>query len=259
MSNPFDRQPSNEIVYHYTSIDALISILGKDCITLRATNCLYLNDSNEIIEGIDSIKRVDNNNNINELSFRNYYLTSFSKVKDKLEMWGMYAGNGLGISIGFHLDTIRKYYGCSARCNYGKEKIDSTLSNFLNISRLGTSVFFPSNGGKSEIIKHTSEDTDRLVNNQYIATCISSKNEAYSYEDEIRCFMHNSDLPIHFINRNGVVTPYVNVLACKDAVREIIIGPKNKDATSHKSIERFLEINEYNHVKIDYSKLPYRG
>ena len=45
-------------VHHYTDLNALISILGKDKITLRATNISYLNDSRELKEGIEVVKKI---------------------------------------------------------------------------------------------------------------------------------------------------------------------------------------------------------
>ena len=48
----------NYKVYHYTDLNAFINIIRNEDIVLRATNCLYLNDSNEIVEGVKSVERV---------------------------------------------------------------------------------------------------------------------------------------------------------------------------------------------------------
>ena len=37
-------------VYHYTDLNAMINILSKDKIVLRATNVLYLNAPHELFE-----------------------------------------------------------------------------------------------------------------------------------------------------------------------------------------------------------------
>ena len=42
-------------VFHYTDLNALINIIHKDCIILRATNVLYQNDPHEIVEGVNIV------------------------------------------------------------------------------------------------------------------------------------------------------------------------------------------------------------
>ena len=253
---------NSQIVYHYTDLNALISILGKNCITLRATNCLYLNDSNEIIEGIESIKRVENTN-ISDSAFRSYYLTSFSQQPDCLSMWGMYAANGSGCAIGFDLDIISRSFDGFIRCTYGKEEIDNELRNFLNLFRNGVSTFFPANGGPATIKKNSGKDLEGMIINQYIATCLGSKNENYRFEDEIRCFIGNHDKKneIHFKVKNGIVIPFLNIEIPKEALKCIVIGPTNKSELTMQSITHMLLINEYDlhHINLRTSKVPYRG
>lgn len=253
---------NSQIVYHYTDLNALISILGKNCITLRATNCLYLNDSNEIIEGIESIKRVENTN-ISDSAFRSYYLTSFSQQPDCLSMWGMYAANGSGCAIGFDLDIISRSFDGFIRCTYGKEDIDNELRNFLNLLRNGVCTFFPANGGSATFKKNSGKDLEGMITNQYIATCLGSKNENYRFEDEIRCFIgnHYNKNEVHFKVKNGMVIPFLNIEIPKDALKSIVIGPTNKSELTIQSITHMLLINEYDlhHINLRASKVPYRG
>ena len=61
----------NYKVYHYTDLNAFINIIRNEDIVLRATNCLYLNDSNEIVEGVKSVERVIQKK-IDVGAFRNY-------------------------------------------------------------------------------------------------------------------------------------------------------------------------------------------
>lgn len=253
---------NNQIVYHYTDLNALINILGRNSITLRATNCLYLNDSNEIKEGTESIKRVENKD-ISNASFRNYYLTSFSKQSDCLSMWGMYAANGGGCAIGFDLDIISKSYNGMVNCVYGKEKIDNRLSNLSNMLRNGVSTFFPANGGAATIQKNTGEELEGMLTNLYIGTCLSAKNENYEFEDEIRCYISNHDnkKDVFFKVKNGIIVPFVNVEIPKDALKSIVIGPTNKSELTMQSMMHLLIINGYDwhDILISMSKVPYRG
>lgn len=253
---------NNQIVYHYTDLNALINILGRNSITLRATNCLYLNDSNEIKEGTESIKRVENKD-ISNASFRNYYLTSFSKQSDCLSMWGMYAANGGGCAIGFDLEIISKSYNGMVNCVYGKEKIDNCLSNLSNMLRNGVSTFFPANGGPATIQKNKGEELEGMLTNLYIGTCLSAKNENYEFEDEIRCYISNHDnkKDVCFKVKNGIIVPFVNVEIPKDALKSIVIGPTNKSELTMQSMMHLLLINGYDwhNILISMSKVPYRG
>ena len=76
----------NYTVYHYTDMNAFINIVRAADIVLRATNCLYLNDSNEIVEGVKAVERVIQKK-IDVGAFRNYYLSSFCQTSDTLQMW----------------------------------------------------------------------------------------------------------------------------------------------------------------------------
>lgn len=253
---------NSQIVYHYTDLNAFISIIGRKCITLRATNCLYLNDSNEIKEGTESIKRVENKE-ISDAAFRNYYLTSFSKQSDCLSMWGMYAANGGGCAIGFDLDIISKSYNGIINCTYGKKEIDNNLSNYANLLRNGVSAFFPANGGATTIKKNTGEELEGMLTNLYIATCLGSKNENYRFEDEIRCYISNNDnkKDVCFKVKNGIIIPFINVEIPKEALKSIVIGPTNKSALTMQSMMHLLVINGYDwhQILISMSKVPYRG
>ena len=94
-------QTTNWNVFHYTDLNALINIIHKDCIILRATNVLYQNDPHEIVEGVNIVNKIEKDQNIVAGAFRSYYITSFSANEDNLSMWGMYAANGNGCAIAF--------------------------------------------------------------------------------------------------------------------------------------------------------------
>lgn len=251
----------NRIVYHYTDIDALMAIVRPGYIQLRATNCMFLNDSNEIKEGIDIMKE-KGDTSVTTDTFKDYYLTSFSFVKDDLKMWGMYAANGSGVAIGFKLKLLQSAYGGFAECEYDKAKICNNFDEHLSHKKL---VLEAQKIAVEQNIKSVLTEKPELLpiihNFPYIATCISSKNPAYSYEQEARCFLCNRGQNVKFRNRKGVITPYVDIIVPREALCEIVIGPANNQDLSHRSIARFLEINGYNLSKenIIKSAIPYRG
>lgn len=258
MNEPFNSHKN--IAYHYTDMNALINILGKETISLRATNCLYLNDSQEIKESISSVKRVANVQ-LQEGAFRGYYLTSFSKSEDELSMWGMYAANGNGCAIGFDMDEIMKHYHIMANCFYGKESIDQYLNSFINLIKHGTITYIPYSSEEKGWSKK-SILTEELATNQYILTCLGAKNIAYRIENEVRCIIDDKDKEVKFRIKNGVIIPYIiiNTIA-KSALKKIIIGPTNNSQLTMQSVIHFLQINDYDLSKIEIknSNIPYRG
>ncbi len=261
MSSIFDSQSWTN--FHYTDINALVNIIREDCIILRATNCLYLNDSNEIVEGIKAIQRIMKKA-INPASFRNYYLTSFSKVPDQLNMWGMYASNGNGCAIGLDHKILSKCYPLYIQCIYGELEIDKHLSSFLNLNRTGciTHIGINHEEEQRKINDNIENIRNTLENNLIVSSCLGSKNEAYKNEDEVRYVVNFKDSKyIKFRTKNGIIIPYIEIRIPKEALRSIIIGPTNKSELSLQSIVHFLSINKYslNNIKLETSQIPYRG
>ena len=245
-------------VYHYTDLNAMINILSKDKIILRATNVLYLNDPHELLEGIDVINGVLKNK-IHPGSFRSYYLTSFSSNSDSLSMWGMYAANGNGCALAFDYDELSKAYPIMIKCIYGKNDIENHFNSFHRLAQTGV---FSSFGGTKLSKEDDEHNREVLINNNIISTCLGAKNDAYHYENETRGVLYCSDnRRVSFRTRNGYVIPYVEVSLPKCALREIVIGPTDKSYLKEQSILHFLQINEYDldNIKLIKSKIPYRG
>jgi len=109
----FDESFNNpkDIVYHYTSKEALYNIVENG--SLRFTNILRLNDPLEIKFGIDVIKHITSDNQeLNEfihesLKFKEpninpFFVFSTSENNDIHQQWINYGDRGNGVSIGFH-------------------------------------------------------------------------------------------------------------------------------------------------------------
>lgn len=245
-------------IHHYTDLNAMISILGKQKIFLRATNFLYLNDTRELLEGIEVVNKMENRD-IPIESFQDYYLTSFSHAEDNLSMWGMYAANGSGCILSFDKDIITSHYMIVAECTYGEENIQNDLKNFLNLTNNGSLTNIdgpqPTKNQHDDIIKHLKET---LI----ATTCLQAKNEAFTVEKEIRGIVHCDKREcIRFRVKNNVVIPYVELGIPKEALKSITIGPTSNSDLTKQSIRHFLKINGYDLAKVEIkeSKVPYRG
>ena len=247
-------------LYHYTSLEALVSILGRERILLWATNASYLNDPTEISNGIEVINEIEKSD-LKLEDFRNYYLTSFSDNPDSLVMWSKYGSKGGGCSIGFDYDCICRAYGQVCKCIYGKQKASEHLRNSLNLIDNGVITSF----GMPKLSEEEEASSKRASREMILqATCLMVKNEAYSHENETRgfvCVPPESYKYVNFRLVNNYVSPYVQMELSKNALRRIVIGPTlNADITLN-SIKKMLEIRGYelDGVEVINSKIPFRG
>ncbi|MGA2570645.1 MAG: DUF2971 domain-containing protein [Terracidiphilus sp.] len=112
------------VVYHYTSMDVMMSILKSQ--SVWATSIVYLNDLSEqehflkiilkhlnedpqapddaanqaISQGIEQFKRND--------FLSRPFVTSFSRYDDSLPQWRSYCPHGNGVAIGFRVDCLKR-------------------------------------------------------------------------------------------------------------------------------------------------------
>lgn len=106
----------DNLVYHYTSLEALNGIIGKDKVTFWATKYNHLNDPFEkkwtqnyilsIIENESGSK--DSSDTINKLVDRYPYIICFCDMPDYRNMWRLYCKDGLGICIGVNADLLHQ-------------------------------------------------------------------------------------------------------------------------------------------------------
>jgi len=264
MGNPFDqKQKSPKVVFHYTDMEALINIIRNDSIVFRATNCMYLNDTREITEGITSVERVLKER-LDVRLFSNTYIASFSLAEDSLSMWNMYAANGNGCAIGLDGHFLLKTFGNEIRCTYGEKEIDENLSSFMTLSKTGAVSYMGPNQQEMQAqINQVSGIIRQYVSSNIIkTTCIGAKNESFAHEQEIRYIVEtNNPNRIKFKTTNGIIIPYVEQKIPKEALRSITIGPINNTELVRKSIEIFLTINGYDikKIRVKSSNIPYRG
>lgn len=137
----------NNIVYHYTSIDALWHLIesikdskNKDCFIFRATHIMFMNDPQEFIYGqkilrdvffeIENELEIDDEHRLSgiwdkaekdsqnkDMSLLNYlknnteipYVISFSRLEDNLPMWLNYGNSGKGVNLVFEDNRNQPY------------------------------------------------------------------------------------------------------------------------------------------------------
>lgn len=258
MNNPFDQQDYS--LYHYTNLNALISILRYECIVLWATNAAYLNDPTELKQGISIVNELENTNfQFND--FKNIYLTSFSRNADSLVMWSQYGSHGNGCCIGISSKAIGKSYGKFCKCSYGKDETVQYLKNTLNLIDNGFTTAF----GMPQPSEESIIEQRKLTRQIFLqTTCVMSKDLAYRHENETRAFV---EVPQELYNKiqfrlvDNRIVPYVQMQLDKTALTDIIIGPTLNADITERSIKQMLEIKGYDLSKINikYSEVPFRG
>lgn len=259
--------PDADILYHYTSVDALFGgIIVKDSpqpnkeICLLGTNCLYMNDPEELNTGIQlahEVLNIPSNKSIElirEQAKNNVCLVSFSSAIDCLPMWGMYGKNGHGLAIGFDTSVLEKTFSLS-KCIYATEANKEWLKR--EISKL---IAEPEDWWKQpegeNILSKIFESTGNMLS-IYILLWVLGKNPAYEYEQEVRWFF-----PVHkgikYRLRDNLIVPYVEIYLPKSVIKEIWIGPTNDMDRATRSLRTYLDHMGFNEVEIKQSKVPYR-
>ncbi len=189
----------NELIYHYTDINALKSILLNN--KLWMTSHEFLNDTEEFIDGFNLLKRsVDKslkNNNLSKKAILTIeqlmdYLTntiilssSFSKNGDLLSQWRSYCPIEGGFSIGFDKNIFnhgtRKGHEVSLKlydCIYdeSEKRRLAILFGETTIQQLDERSRFDK----------TLQSTFHDLFMHYIMLIISSKNIHFKEEEEIK-------------------------------------------------------------------------
>lgn len=307
-----------DILYHYTTTASLLGML-KDCsrenpnLTMWATHCNYLNDNSEFLFGKNLCDKaiceyeeehdipqenrlgiyihdqwveefhkwayLGSSASIDEIDYGYPYLLSFSRARESLPMWGMYAKQGNGVALVFDEYKVCEHhvgYDC-LYCRDGetillKEKIkDKYRTNSSEHKHL-----VDSNIDRSYAIIR--------LNEIYRAIGPYIKDKAYEFEHEFRVVATNPKVvtnefgernqiqaleltakdskdTISFRERDGMIIPYVEQKIAVDCLKGIIVGPtadfgRMKDALIILLKNKGVDISKIDIIK---SEVPYRG
>ena len=251
------------LLYYYTDIDALLNgIIVKDPkenkeICLWATRCTHLNDKNELMEGIEQMKKIVKPHVVEKLNeaVKVGHTISFSRQRDSLPMWSMYGRNGTGVMLSFDVEVLaKKYFNRLQPCVYVGTEYDNDV--FDNIYKRDWGEEFKNADNKMK------SDVSICMAFQYI---MLRKNRTFEYEDECRIigigfpyFMKEKDREVLYRNKNGIIVPYIEEFFPKDALKEVMLGPNTDPELSKATLEEFLNSRGFN-VEVKMSKVPYRG
>jgi hypothetical protein len=269
----------NHLLYHYTSINTLLKILDvkeKENLCVFATHAKYFNDPYEYNLAISLLKRsmyrYENENSIEirksekfnkkDVSTFGYiagypFILSLSENADDLTMWRTYGSDGKGIAIGFDKKMLQDYSESKDLTNTKHLKCEYRENAVLKgLTKYWAAVYDDINFNEGK----TTLSSFRLLFD-ITNFCFSFKKSAYKNEKEWRLCKNEMDSKkINFLERGGIIIPFIKHLFPRDIVKKIVVGPCVNKKMTQESIENFLRVRKYTLGKdaILMSKVPYR-
>lgn len=260
----------NKMIYHYTSAQGLIGILGCnsiDEISIRATDVRFLNDKLELSIGIEEIKvmkqsetlKSEWNSFINDIEMlineSLIFITSFCENKDSLSQWIAYCPGGGGYCIEFDSSKIGISTFDSSTANL--QLSVGTIDYNGSILREKVSKYF------ANYLKYRSNTTIKQVQvyNSIVAAAMR-KHHGFNIENEIRLvgFIFDKSKEyeqIKFIEKSNKLVPYIDIKLPKYFVTSVIIDPRLNFEQEKVGLELFK--NKFNyHFEIEKSNIPFR-
>ena len=262
------------MLYHYTTIEALFSIIEQirtetdidECgrrnehwvLPLRATHIGFLNDSTEgnllpcaLAEMNVSQKAVKSA----VLQNGKQYVLSFSKKKDDLNMWRLYSDDGFGVMLGFDRDGIEK----RIKELYENDKPMSLAMPVVDCEYIDD----------NEISVKLASDTDLeefqkngniLALSRVLENSLKYKHPCFHDEGETRIIIVGA-LQEKFRVRERSIIPYQEIKIPVTLLKEIWFGPKADFERNRFSVANMLKnkIGEVymKHILFERSELPY--
>lgn len=311
-------------LYHYTTAAGLLGMLkdyninNRD-LTIRATHCNYLNDKSEFFWGIklccNAIYEYEKQNPIpeekrlskyiknpydesttelfwfysayiNNIDYGFPYLISFSRAKDSLPMWGMYAKQGNGIALVFDEDKLE--------ANFSKDKCqdciycqDDETAPVMGIIKEEYEEYLSTiSNKKNDLSNWCTALAEIRLHNMYRKIGSYAKHKSFEYEKEFRIVVSNppsvsyiqenelstmescSNITsdklsdnILFREKEGMIIPYVEQKISIDYLKGIIIGSTTDFNRQKEALRIFMRSKhiDTSHIEITKSKVPYRG
>jgi hypothetical protein len=285
---------NQDIIWHYTSGDALLGVVETG--TLYATQVSCLNDSTEIRYGAkllrDAFMNIQTDAMEEKLLLERiikvtveepaaptnlpsaWFVTCFSKEKDDLSQWRAYSGGENGYAIAFLASGFFGRGSIVARVNYDEEQHKQVAENVANatISFFKEGLYARPTGeiNTATVDAWATEFLgvwERLVGR--LAPMV--KNPAFRGENEYR-IVH--ELQVHemwqlrFRQKQTLMSRHLPLIfpppnyATQSQllpIMEVMVGPSRHKEISRVSVETFLRQKGYPAVPVTMSKSPFQA
>lgn len=283
-------QPSKELpatLCHYTSGEALVSIIKRGTITLWASNIRHMNDSQEFDFFSKMAARLSVTDypsypgNIDEfgdtiVAVRDFiakapdpvdvFTLSFSTRGDDLSQWRSYTDSLNGYSLGFNRELIMDW---AATLNISMAPVRYTSEDEPQAATAGLfgrilehyasarDLFAP--GEKEKYSRPLALDDDAVA---VAAKKYASFLKHASFRDErewrATCVVDET-MAVHHRPANGYIRAYIHLTPPPAALESITCGPRPYPEVAARSLREMLDREGMTHVTVFNSESPYRA
>jgi hypothetical protein len=277
-------RPLSGPLHHYTSLDALLSIIETK--SLRATNVHYLNDSSESELGLNVMRRVAEDARktaagidaeflahfIGWLDGRVFesasvYVLCFSEARNQLSQWRGYTQHGRGVCIsidsGLLVQRMQAQGWTFQNCRYNRDSQLTWAEAILSRMRREAGASCEGLEGDKK------KGFDAVLQNclsDLLQVAATIKNDGFTEEREVRfisAMINAGDEQIGYRAGRTALIPYVQFrLAEKEeklAIQEIMIGPSPTQHLTQSALGGLVRQKGLREpCIISLSQIPYR-
>lgn len=276
-------QPLSGPLHHYTSLEALLSIVKTKA--LWATNVHYLNDASESELGLEIMRQIGAEARKTaegvDAEFLTYflewlngslfesasvYVLCFSEAHDQLSQWRGYTAHGSGICLSIDstllVERMQALGWTFQNCRYNRTSQLTWAEAILARMRREAA----SNRPKIEDKAGRFDAVIRNCLSDLLQVAATIKNEAFAEEREVRFISPMINIPdkqIAYRTGRTTLIPYIQFeLAVGEdalAIHEIMVGPS---PTQHLTQSAIAGVVTQNRLKkpciVSVSQIPYR-
>ncbi len=280
---------SQQLIWHYTTGDALLSIVRSG--TIYATQVACLNDSSEVRYGEDLLKQAflhiqtKESLPLEEASFleqvlkpsagdgttnptSDWFVSCFSKEKDDLSQWRAYSGGENGYAIGFIVGAFFRPHNLVVRVNYDEDEHRATAQTIAEATLQFYREGLQTRSGKeakswpTEFLQEWSIWTGKLAP--------MVKDPAFHGEKEYRIIHQYQGFELSklsFRQKQSLMSlhlplvfppPEWAIQSNRLPIMEVMVGPSRHKDISRVSAELFMRQNGYSNVSVTISKAPFQ-
>ena len=283
---------SEDIVWHYTTIDTTLKILKNK--NMRATYYTGLNDRLDIKYGFTIASQILKKMNLQDAMFKDlesifqkilnaqdpqlWYLICFSHDGDSISQWQGYTDLQYGgCAIGFNKIELEKLFTdtgdkpevktfsplCSIECLYDSQEIQCKLNSVIsqNKNELDKLQHFKNYEGMSEFLHPKSGVFAAGTRVEIAKIALGAKHKGFAHEKEYRLVFRSDER--HEIQLSDSCTK--RFITCQfntkvlNTIKYIRLSPHGDIEYNRLKIENVLALHPEYKVEILKSDMPYRG